>query len=96
MGAKGRLGSRAMLRFSIRELLLLTALAATWTAWRLDNARRELSQKYTRAHAAKLRDSLEAAKGIEGMLIWSIQNPEKGQCWQVPHPDWNLISQPIP
>jgi hypothetical protein len=85
-----------MFRVSIRELLLFTGLVGAIIGWRVDVRARELSRELTRSHANRLRESLEAAKGINGMLIRSIEHPNEPQCWQVPHPDWHLVSKPIP
>jgi hypothetical protein len=85
-----------MFRFTIRELLLLTALVATSIAWSSDRAVAEAARQTTRQHAERLRESLAAAKGINGMLRFAIEHPGEAQCWQVPQPDWELASKPIP
>jgi len=85
-----------MFRFSIRELLLLTALVGTVIAWRIDSMASDLARRTTRMHAERLRDSLSAARGINGMLLHAIEHSREPQCWQVSHPNWELASQPIP
>jgi hypothetical protein len=85
-----------MFRFTIRDALLLTALAAVIVAWHVDARARDLSRQATRAHAERLRESLDYARGINAMLRQAIDEPNKSQCWQVQYPDWDLITQPIP
>jgi hypothetical protein len=85
-----------MFRFTIRELLLLTALVGTIISWHTDSIASDRARRTTRLHAERLRDSLSAAKGINGMLLRAIEHPREPQCWQVPHPNWELASQPIP
>jgi hypothetical protein len=86
----------SMFRFTIRELLLLTALVGAVIGWRTDVWARDLSHRATRSHAERLRESLADAKGINGMLLRAIEHPNEPQCWQVSYPNWALVSQPIP
>jgi hypothetical protein len=86
----------AMLQFAIRDVLWLIALAAVGSAWYADHKTFDERRAATRRHAEKLRSSLDAAKGINGMLHYAIAHPDQGQCWQVPYPNWELINKPIP
>lgn len=89
-----------MFRFTIRDLLWLMVVSAVGAAWCSDrrhyDIRAEARHNLTREHAERLRSSLEAAEGVNGMLVWAVANPGKPQCWQVPHPEWKLVKQPIP
>ena len=92
-----------MFRLTLRELLLLTTLAAVCIAWRTEtNARERIqqAQRATRAHAERLRASLELAEEeYLGLVKWIRAGmPATRVCLSqpCPYPDWELAKQPIP
>ena len=85
-----------MFRFLLRDLFWLIALVAVALAWHADHRAFAGQRAATRAHAEKLRSSLDAADGINRMLRYSMEHPNEALCWQVPQPDLNLIKQTIP
>lgn len=85
-----------MFQFTIRELLVLTALVAVGVAWRSESIARDRAHRETRRHAEQLRESLDLAKGELEAIAWAAKNPNAGMCWQFPRANWALIDQPIP
>jgi len=86
-----------MFRFSIRELLILTALVGVCIAWRTDSTARAHAHGATREHAERLRNSLGLAKRDYDTLVEYVKTgkPRIG-CGTVPRPEWELAKQRIP
>jgi hypothetical protein len=86
-----------MFRFSIRELMFLTALVGVCLAWRSDSAARAEAHHTTREHAERLRNSLELAEDDVDMLAEFIRTGRpRVVCGNDPRPEWELARQPIP
>jgi hypothetical protein len=87
-----------MFRFTLRELLLITAIAATSIAWRVENRAADLAKSTlmrTRTHAERLRESLALAEGECNRLVHWITNGPKPDCPTRPHPEWELVNEPV-
>jgi hypothetical protein len=93
-----------MFRFSIRELLILTAavgVCVAWQAesfaWRTESAARSQAHSKTREHAERLRESLRLAERDCDMLIEYIKTGKpRVVCGNEPQKRWELVKQNIP
>lgn len=98
-GAGQRRGKAAMLRFTLREILLLTAFVATVIAWRQESWAHDRSRQRTRSHAERLRVSLGLAKSeCDQLTRWIIEGRPRETCGSTyfEGPEWALAQQPIP
>ena len=88
-----------MFRFTIRDVLWLTALVAMGVAWRLDRTSLDASRVATRDHAIKLQTSLANDKKNQERerLFWDTPAVKRTYTKAFPEPvDWQLAEQPIP
>ena len=86
-----------MFRFTIRDVLWLTALVAMGVAWWLDHASLGASRVAIRDHAIKLRTSFSNVKKTHVISHRGAELIEPG--WRneiLEMPDWQLAEKPIP
>ena len=89
-----------MFRFSIRELMLLTALVAISMAWFVESRGAEVAEwrsQRVRGHAERLRESLDLAEWeCRRMADWIEYGQMEAICGNTPRPQWDLAKQAIP
>jgi len=84
-----------MLRFSIREWFLLTAIVALALGWGISNAYLKSRMRATRRHAEVLRAALyNAGHNHHAQIHGMLNNPSFPTSLKTV--DWDLCTQPIP
>ena len=86
-----------MFRFTIRDVLWLTALVAMGVAWWLDRESLDASRVAIRDHAIKLRTSFSNVRKTYVLSHRGAFVIEPGQKIEVLEmPNWELAEKPIP
>jgi hypothetical protein len=86
-----------MIRFTVREILLLTALVGSCVAWRLESHSLKRAQRVTRAHAEQLREALSIGKSQFDEALNPPFNNDILACGTFkPRADWKLAKHPTP
>jgi hypothetical protein len=86
-----------MFRFTIRDVLWLTALVAMAVGWWAYSRRAAAHQAATVAHAESLRTQLKIARGYVHLVRSEGRGPIYGDIpISANPPDWKWIEKPIP
>jgi hypothetical protein len=89
-----------MFRFTIRDVLLLTAIVALAVGWWVDHRHCNHRRQLTLAHAERLRDALVKARRAYFIARdnYYLVMEEQGSTYHpLPQgPDWSIADEPIP